>query len=260
LRPDIVDIARAVAEFHLPFITTNGWDLTPELASDLYAAGLWGVSVSLDYADPARHDKARGTPGAFDRAIRALESLSKARRADYQRINLMAVLLHNNLDELEPLIKLAAEYGAYFMVQPYGQLKTGSDRFIHERGSVAQRLVDLKDRYPNFLSNRHFLSQFDTALNGGVPGCRAGQAFFNIDSTGDIAICVENRPHPVANLYRDSIADITRALKRAAKGNNCQSCWYNCRGEVEMLYDPVGIWRSLPQFLFDLGDIPDKPE
>ena len=27
------------------------------------------------------------------------------------------------------------------------------------------------------------------SLDGGVPDCAAGQAFFNIDSTGDIAVC-----------------------------------------------------------------------
>jgi MoaA/NifB/PqqE/SkfB family radical SAM enzyme len=260
LRNDIVDVAAAVAKFHLPFITTNGWDVTPDLAQALYNAGLWGVSVSIDYADADRHDKARGRPGAFNRAVAALATLARARRKDYQRVNLMAVLLHDNLDQMEPLVRLAAEHDAYFMVQPYGQRKTGSDRFVHERGYVSQQLLDLKSRYPNFLSNRTFLGRFDEALNGGVPGCRAGRAFFNIDSTGDIAICVEERSNPVANLYRDSAANITRALKAEARRNTCQACWYNCRGEVEMLYHPVGIWRSLPDFFFNRGRTPAPAE
>ena len=259
LRGDIVDVARAVAEFHLPFITTNGWDLTDELAQDLYDTGLWGVSVSLDYANAASHDKARGRPGAFDRAVRGLEALAKASRRDYQRINVMAVLLHDNIDEMEPLMQLAAEYDAYFMVQPYGQRKTGDARFVHKRGPLAERLLELKARYPNFLSHRTFLSRFDAAVNGGVRGCRAGQAFFNIDSTGDVAICVEERDHPVANLYRDSATRISRALKDRAKHNACRECWYNCRGEVEMLYDPVDIWRSLPQYVFNLGSPSQRP-
>jgi MoaA/NifB/PqqE/SkfB family radical SAM enzyme len=260
LRNDIVEVSAAIAQFHLPFITTNGWDATDELARDLFNTGLWGVSVSLDYADAARHDKARGREGAFDRAIRALAAFARARRYDYQRVNLMAVLLQDNLDDMEPLIRLAAEYDAYFMVQPYGQRKTGSRRFVHERDSVVQRLLSLKRQYPNFLSNRHFLSQFDAALNGGVPGCRAGRAFFNIDSCGDVAICVEERARPVANLYQDSMADIRRALRGAACGNACTDCWYNCRGEVEMLYDAVGIWRSLPSFLFNRGRPRQRPQ
>jgi MoaA/NifB/PqqE/SkfB family radical SAM enzyme len=169
----------------------------------------------------------------------------------------MAVLLDDNLDQMEPLVQLAAEHDAYFMVQPYGERKTGNRRFTHKQG-VSETLLALKERYPNFLSNRYFLGRFDAALNGGVPGCRAGRAFFNIDSTGDIAICVEERSRPLANLYRDSIADIRRALRTQARCNTCTDCWYNCRGEVEMLYDVVGIWRSLPTYFFNWGRPPEK--
>ena len=40
-------------------------------------------------------------------------------------------------------------------------------------------------------------------------------------------------------------------LKTAVRDKACGDCWYNCRGEVEMLYDPVGIWRSLPDFFLN---------
>lgn len=259
LRQDIVDVVQAVAGYHVPFVTTNGSLATPELARDLFRAGLWGVSVSLDYADPARHDKNRGTPGAFNLAVAALDTFGKARRYPWQRVNLMCVLLHDNLDDVEPLLKLAAEHDAYFMIQLYGVRKTGSRHFIHQHESASRRLVELKRAYPNFLSNEHFLSRFDEALNGGVPGCRAGEAFFNIDSTGDIAICVEERKRPVANLYRHSARNIVEKLHAAARTNTCTDCWYNCRGEVEMLYNPLGLLKSLPTMLLDRGDPSRKP-
>ena len=40
---------------------------------------------------------------------------------------------------------------------------------------------------------------------------------------------------------------------RAARGNTCRDCWYNCRGEVECLYRPVSLLKSLPTLLFDHG-------
>jgi MoaA/NifB/PqqE/SkfB family radical SAM enzyme len=251
LRPDIAQIVRTIGEFHLPFITTNGFLATPDLARDLFASGLWGISVSLDYADPKRHDKARGTPGAFERAVLALDHFARVRRHDWQRVNVMCVLLHDNLDEVEPLIKLAAEHGAFFMLQLYGVRKTGSKHFVHANDGVSasRHLLDLKRRYPNFLSNQAFLRRFDEALTGGIPGCRAGQAFFNIDSCGDIAICVEERARPVANLYRQSAQQIHERLADRARGNACRACWYNCRGEVEMLYSPRGLLNSLPMLL-----------
>jgi MoaA/NifB/PqqE/SkfB family radical SAM enzyme len=253
LRDDMVPIIRAIGRYHFPFVTTNGWFMTRRLARELFDNGLWGASISIDYADPQRHDKARGIDGCFDQAIRALRYLSQARRYPWQRVNLMTVLLQDNLDDIERLIQIAAENDVYFMIQPYGVRKTGSTRFINPEKGVSARLLDLKRRHYNVLSNEVFLSKFDEALNGGVSGCKAGEAFFSIDSCGDVAICVEERARPVANLYRDEAADIVAKLRQRAQGNTCTDCWYNCRGEVEMLYQPIGLIKSLPTLLFDRG-------
>ena len=251
LRPDFPDIVRAVARWHIPFVTTHGGFVTEELAQELYDAGLWGISVSIDYADPARHDRTRGMKDAFAGAVHALECCAKARRHKYQRLNLLGVLLHDNMDQIEGLIQLAAKYRAYFMVQPYCDRKTGLGRYHHADGPVGPRLLELRRKYPNFLSNPNFLSHIDQYLDGGVPGCRAGQAFFNIDSVGDVAICVEERPRPVANLYRDSAREIVLALRAASAGNTCTDCWYNCRGETECLYSPASLVKSLPTYFLD---------
>lgn len=258
IRPDIVDVAAAVAEWHFPFITTNGWFSTPELAEELFAAGLWGVSISIDYADAARHDRRRGMPGAFERALAAVEHFSAARRWPWQRVNWMAVLMEDNLDQVEPMLRLARERDAYFMIQPYGVRKTGARRFVHaETGGVGPYLLELRRRYPNFLSNPYFLARFDAALDGGVPHCRAGRGFFSIDSTGDVAICVEERGRPVANLFRHSARQIVQRLRACRLAEGCRACWYNCRGEIESLYDLWGLVESLPTLLLDRGRPPD---
>ena len=248
LRPDIVDIVRELARYHFVFLTTNGWLVTPELAGRLYEAGLWGASVSLDYADPVRHDRQRGRDGAFARARAALSVFVAARTQPYQRVNLLATLVADNVGEMEGLAALALEVGANFMVQPYSALKTGRAEFLP--GPAASRqLLALHDRYPNFLSHRRFLARFDAALNGGVPRCRAGRSFFNIDERGQLALCVDRRADAVGNLVRDDLAVLTQRLRRAARSNRCQACWYNCRGEVEALYEVRGFLDALSTYL-----------
>ncbi len=256
LRPDLPEVVGAIAEYHFPFLTTNGYNVTPELAHSLFDAGLWGASISLDHAEPALHDMRRGTKEAFARAVNALDCFAKARRYDWQRVNLMCVLMHDNLDEIERLIQLAAAHDAYFMVQPYCTRKTGSEQFVCQEPQIGQRLMALREKYPNFLSNPVFLGRFDEAIHKGIPGCKAGLAFFNIDSTGDVAICVEQRSTPVGNLYKLPIQTIVQRLHEGSRQNKCTDCWYNCRGEVEALYHPVGVLRSLPTFLFDRGRPP----
>jgi len=188
LREDLPDIVRAIGRHHFPFVTTNGWFVTPDAARELMRAGAWGVSVSIDYADAARHDKRRGMPGAWQQAWRAVELLADARVHKWQRVNVIAVLMDDNIDDMEPLLAMAARRNAYFMVQPYGHRKINSRAYAHNDGAVSPRLLALHRRWPNFLSNPYYLSRFDAFLHGGVPGCRAGKAFFNIDSTGDITV------------------------------------------------------------------------
>lgn len=258
LRKDIADIVSAVAEHHFPFVTTNGWLMTPALADDLMRAGAWGVSVSIDYADAARHDRARGRTGAWEHAWRAVEMLVAARRHDWQRVNVLSVLMHDNLPDVERLVEMAARRGAYFMVQPYSRLKTGSDDHAHNDGPVSPRLLDLRRRWPNFLSNPYYLARFDRYLHGGVPGCRAGRSFFNVDSAGGASICVERRSEAVGNLFTDPIQTIRRGLRAASRDNSCTGCWYNCRGEIESLYGVRSLLASLPTLFFDRGAAPRR--
>lgn len=257
LRHDMPEIVEAIGRYHFPFITTNGWLATRNVAEDLMRAGLWGVSVSIDYADPDRHNQRRGMDGAWQQAWKAVELFSAARKHRFQRVNVIAVLMDDNLDQLESLIQMAAERDAFFMVQPYGYRKTGVRAFEHNDGAVSPTLLKLRRKYRNFLSNPYYLERFDRFLDEGIPDCRAGRAFFNIDSTGDIAICVEHKDRPIANLYRDHAGYIHRKLWAASKNNPCTDCWYNCRGEVESLYTFDGLRKALPTLFLDRGRASD---
>ncbi|MCX6354568.1 MAG: radical SAM protein [Candidatus Aureabacteria bacterium] len=248
MRPDLPQIIEIMARYHMPLLTTNGWCVTREFARRAFRAGLWGASVSIDYADEKKHDHARGVEGAYQRALKALEYFSQERCGRFQRVNVMGVLMRDNVDEIEPLIKLAAKHGAYFMVQPYCSLKGGENKFAPDR-DVAQHLLSLRERYDNFISNEYFLERFDLALDGGIPGCRAGQAFFNIDNFGRVAKCVENLEHPLGNIVSDPPQELRVRLRSAWRENTCRSCWYNCRGEIESLYSPRGFLKAMPVVL-----------
>ena len=248
MRPDLPEIIEIMARYHMPLITTNGWFVTREFARNAFRAGLWGASVSLDYADGKKHDRSRGVEGAYRRALKALEYFSEERSGRLQRVNVMAVLMDDNIGEIEPLIRLAARYGAYFMVQPYCSLKGGEGKFDLDI-SVAGHLLELRKKYDNFISNPYFLERFDAALNGGVPDCKAGKGFFNIDNFGRVAKCVEDLDNPLGNIVRDKPVEILARLKKAWRENTCRGCWYNCRGEIEALYHVRGFLQAMPVVL-----------
>ena len=249
LRPDFPEIIASLAERHFPLATTNGWLVTEEKAKAMWEAGLQGISVSLDFNDTAAHDENRGMRGAGERARRAIQILSRARTRPGQRVNLMCVLNQRNLDEVEELIRFAAEHHASFMIQPYASIKNGNVTPVPEQ-PASRRLLELKKRYRNFLSTRNFLERFDRFYaERGIDGCRAGRAFFNIDGFLNVQKCVEFRQEPIGNLRELDPHEMVRRLREAHRRNACKACWYNCRGEVEGLYSLHGLAAAVPALL-----------
>ncbi|HYL98068.1 MAG TPA: radical SAM protein [Blastocatellia bacterium] len=252
IRKDLHEITRIIAEDHFPFVTTHGGFIRDEKRiTQMWKAGLWGVSVSVDSIHPEKHDEHRGKKGAWDQAIKALKLAMATRTRDFQRVNWQCVLKDDNLDEIEPMIQMAAEIGCYFMVQPLSGLKMNDwSHKVTYKGGVSEHLLKLKKKYKNFKSNPFFLSQFDSFIeNDGLDGCRAGKAFINIDNFLSVSRCVETRQEQVGSLKTESIESLLERLHRQQEENTCIKCWYNCRGETESLYNLKGFVASLPTLI-----------
>lgn len=249
LRRDLSEIVAAIARQHFPVLTTNGSLVTEQRARELWEAGLWGVSVSLDSSKDADHDSNRGVPGSAERARYALQVFSATRQHSCQRVNLICVLTERNLGEMEPLLRLASAHDATLTVQPYSSLKRAAQRTttaVPIGEDATAQLLRLKRRYSNFLSSRFFLTNLDIFhRQHGVSDCRAGQAFFNIDNFLNVQKCVEFRAEPIGNLRELSPKDLLHRLRAERNRNACKACWYNCRGEVEALYTRGGLLERL---------------
>lgn len=78
LRRDWTEIVRAIRKHNIYCaIQTGGRNLTPKRLAAAVEAGLQGVGVSLDGLRPL-HDKVRGVPGSFDRAVDTLKRVRAA--------------------------------------------------------------------------------------------------------------------------------------------------------------------------------------
>jgi MoaA/NifB/PqqE/SkfB family radical SAM enzyme len=247
LREDLPDIIALLAQDHFPSIITNGWHVTAEKAQRLYDAGLGDVHVSLDYASAARHDAQRGQPGSFDRALEALEIFRDARPSRRNRVHVMALLLEDNLDDIEKLVLLAEELGVSVELSLYSHRRGKLPRRDPSR-PVAEFLKQLKAHHPSsFVSMGSYLEAFDQAVaNHGVPSCQAGRTFFNVDDRGNVALCINDLDRPVGNLLRDDGAKLVAALRDRARSNPCGQCWTSCRGIGDVLNGPAGFARAVP--------------
>ncbi len=250
IRKDLPELVRAVSAYHFPFITTNGWLVNQKTATRLFQSGLMGAAVSIDFPEEKKHDENRGKEGAFRRAVQAVRYFVEAKSNRFQRVDITAVLLKENLDQIEKLIILAKSLGAEFTLQPYSDLKvarSGDGFFVN--GEVSKHLLELRRKYPNFKSSTEYVRRFDQFFNGGVDQCQAGRLFFNIDQKGDIAKCVEDLKNPIGNIRTVEIEEMKNKLLRKHEENKCKCCWYGCRGEVECFYTRDGMKSSLGRVL-----------
>ncbi|HEY5908767.1 MAG TPA: radical SAM protein [Vicinamibacteria bacterium] len=241
LREDLPEVVRAVARHHFPLVTTHGFHVTRERARALWESGLEAATVTLDHADAVRQDAAAGMPGSHGRALLALAAFAATRTRAGQQVNVKTRLRAETLEGLDDLLKLAAEQGASVTVEPAYPLPAGLE-------GIKQRLRDLRSRRSNLRIGPFFLDHIEQALAGGVPGCQAGKAFFNVDERGRVSKCVEfRRPEDRAgDLSREPLSDVFPRLRRIHQANDCRACWMASRGEVEGLYTVRGLLQALP--------------
>ena len=243
--PEVITILNKAN--HFPILITNGWFVDAALAKDLLRAGLQEISVSVDYADPAKHDAQRGQPGAWERAMRALELLHKNRPDKRNRVHMISVLMDDNLEEVEPLIQLSRQIGATYMLSLYSWNRgTKSPRL--PSASVTEHLLALKRKYPEFVTLTSYLEQIDQAIAvGGIGDCQTGRLLMNIDNHGNVARCTETLDEPVGNILTEDAPMLRERLLDVQRTRPCAQCWTSCRGFAECMHKPPRL-RQFREF------------
>ncbi len=243
LHGELAAVVAAVARRHFPLLVTNGWLVSAASARAVWQAGLEAASVTFEDADRERHDAATGLAGSHARAVGALATLARERTRRGQRVNVRTRLRNGDTDALPDLLSLAADHGATVTVEaafPLPELDGDADALV-------QRLLALKKRHPNLRSSGLVLDRLGQALRGGVPGCLAGRAFFNVDHRGVVTRCVEFRgPADAAgSLTEEPWREVRARLRAISAGNACRACFYASRAEVETLYTVRGFLGGL---------------
>ena len=253
---EIVEVVRALSRRHFTAMITNGWFVTEPLARALWQAGMYEISVSVDYADPVKHDAQRGVDGAHARAMRALQILARTRTHPEQRVNMISVVMDDNLGDVESLILASRAMGITYLQTLYSSHR-GTKKMRAPARDVSADLLALKGRYPDFVSLGGYVGRMSRALaEGGIGPCYAGRNLCNIDSQGSVTLCIDRLGEPLGNALTDEPREIERRLLEAHRINDCQDCWTSCRGSIEtMMYgderaanirDYYGMVRPVP--------------
>ena len=208
LSTDIVDLVSYVDKSKAVVMCyTWGLDISPEKMKQLKEAGLQTLLVSLYSTDPSVHDRKRGIPGAFEKAVSAI-------RAGLDAGLLVTVATHIDKDkvpELAGLYEFAAGLGVHeFSVWesipgPDGQARMDDDgrRTILE--FYRRTNADPDPSRPRIFSNTFF--------EGEMFGYMAGRRWAHIDVDGNV------HPDPYIPLTYGNITkeDLSVCLRRMQK-------------------------------------------
>lgn len=228
LRGDLEDLVAAVSQaIPLTYITllTHGAMLTARRAADLQAAGVHQLSISLDYLDE-RHDRARGIPGLVGRIFAAVDDM-RAVGVDNVRFN--TVIKNDNVDQIMPIIRRAAELGYGVNLSVYTDSKNGNrkhligDSQLRDIEQLIAEVLAFKRKNRRAVSNsEYYLEQIPRYLRGEKrEPCRSGMRTVHIDPLGNVKRCPD---FPTDFHWRDF---------RRYKPIDCNACFYACRGEAE---------------------------
>jgi radical SAM protein with 4Fe4S-binding SPASM domain len=178
---------------------TNGSVLGDKQIAQIREAGLGNVGVSVDGLAEA-HDKIRGVPRSFERALRALDRL----RAEGIKTSVVTTLTSLNWDDLPGLHEVLVEHGVETwqiqLATPMGNMASARGllldpkripeltRFIRERREVQGMWILGADDIGYYNEDELYLRNQPGTLCA-WQGCTAGLTTVGIDSVGNVKGC-----------------------------------------------------------------------
>jgi heme b synthase len=216
LRTDIYELAGYAHSLGLPVVMAPcGLYVNNESVAKMLKAGISCISISLDGATAETHDAFRGVTGAFDSAVRAIET---ARRGGLA-FQVNTTVTQHNVEELPAILDLAARLRAVafnpFLLVPTGRGKelVGQELSPEDYEKTLRWLAEQSDRrdiairvtcaphYTRILLERRKATGCDAVAVKVAPphehpggparakGCLGGKAFAFVSHVGKVQIC-----------------------------------------------------------------------
>ncbi len=234
IHPDYLTVIKAAASRGMYVaIATNGWRFADiDELRKAKEAGLRYVEVSVDSANPRKHDEFRGVEGSWARAVKALENAVKLGISHAMAITLTRF----NVDEIDDILDLAESIGVkrvvFFNFVPVGRGKEIAhldlDPITREEvlrklyREMHRRKIEILSTAPQYgrvviqmsggreAAPTHFVARGDpaiTAIAEFIGGCGAGRIYAALQPDGTLSPCVF-MPIPLGNLREKSFEEI----------------------------------------------------
>ncbi|HBS85758.1 MAG: hypothetical protein A2W91_13350 [Bacteroidetes bacterium GWF2_38_335] len=216
MRSDAMELIRYTHSLKLKSsITSNGLLLTREKIGELKEAGLTELIVSIDSADPARHDELRGVKGCFVKAVSAL----KYAREFGIATQIWTYVARSSKNELDAIAELGRKAGAEITFVFFPLLSGKLFENQNENLSLEER-----ENYRNkFNNNPSVLLEFKDESDC----CRGGgNEHICVMPSGEVTFCPPV-PYSYGNIHASKLTSIYKLIKK----DYTKFCKSNCRGQ-----------------------------
>ena len=254
LRKDILEIFNFASENSIVTqVVSNGSFIDKALARKIIASGLDGLTLSLNSMIPEIHNKTRGTNGAFNEVMAAIDNLQDRRG---MRLSLSTTIVKDSISGLIDVIEFAKAKGIYGVnmspIMPAttlpifnkdGEAKKSSigtpyrdllrNKEDVQIAEIFDRLIEMKEQgYPILNSEGHLKEIAKYLKDPTNPEllekvCQTGVKNFNIDPFGNVRLC--SIMEIVGNITKDSPAEIWRSANAAHQRETVRTCDKGCR-------------------------------
>lgn len=197
-------------------IFTNGEFLTDDTVGKLKQAGVFGVYLSVDYPDAARHDAHRNRPGLLAKGTAGLKRCQDA--GIPTGISTYATRENIRNGDLAGIMDLGRDLGILevflFDVIPTGRLQGQFDCVLTD-GDVDllrefRAHYNQQPRYPLIIHQTMLSSVSYPCI---AEGCPAGLVYVHLRANGDVSPC-DFCPYSFGNIRQKSFREIWREMVR----------------------------------------------
>jgi len=201
LREDIFDLIKHVdPEKAVVNLFTPGLDMTVEKAVKLREAGLYNLIIGVYSTNAMEHDRVRGVPGAYEKAIEAIKTALETGLI----VTMSCHIKSGQVSRIQDLYDLARELGVQELSIWEGMPKSPEEKLtLIEREQILEiyRKINSTPGGPRLFANTYF--------EGQMLGCMAGRRWMHVAVDGRVRGC----PY-----LADSYASVKEGgLKRAWK-------------------------------------------
>lgn len=259
LRPDIFELAEYAHSLGIKVASMSNAFSIQNLYEKIVDSPIESLNISLNAINnPVTHDKSRGRQGSYDKALLAIEEMTKLRNKKHASlgINIATIMMPENLDEIIPLVEFVTKNrinGIMFQLMDDKEsfhgynyqkgCKTNSykmpDELKNKYKEMADRAIKIVDRlvemkkaghsiynsYEQLEAMKIFFKNPDDILKTII--CDVGSTNFAIDPYGDVRLCFNMEP--VGNIKNSLPEEIWENEKSVICRKMTKQCKMYCR-------------------------------